>query len=111
MAATPEAKVKTAVRAVLSGYKIYGYWPVPGGYGKATLDFLGCVNGWYFAIETKAPGQKPTPRQLQTIDEMTAAGAVVFVIDGQQTQLDQLRKFLDYVTVINPMQMKEGESQ
>ena len=27
------------------------------------MDFLGCYRGRFFAIETKAPGKKPTLRQ------------------------------------------------
>jgi hypothetical protein len=110
MANTPEGRVKDAVKKVLKDYKIYGYWPVPGGYGKATLDFIGCINGWYFAIETKAPGEKPTPRQLLTIKEMNDAGAVVFVIDGQETQLAQLRAFLSYACMRPPLAVPEVTS-
>jgi hypothetical protein len=81
---TPEGKVKSAVKKLLKRYgsQIYGDWPVPGGYGKSVLDYHGCVNGRYFAIETKAPGGKPTARQDLTINEITMAGAMVFVIDG-----------------------------
>lgn len=107
MSKTPEGQVKDAVRKVLSGYKIYGYWPVPSGYGKATLDFIGCINGWYFAIETKASGEKPTPRQLLTIKEMNDAGAIVFVIDGQETQLAQLRAFLTHVCARSRIEASE----
>lgn len=96
MATTPEGRVKAAVKKVLADYVIYQYWPVPGGYGAPTLDCIGCCNGWFFAIETKAPGEKPTPRQFQTIGDMRKAGAIIFVIDGQPEQLAQLRKVLDY---------------
>lgn len=99
MATTPEGKVKQAVKAVLTDYVIYGYWPVPGGYGAATLDYIGCINGWYFTIETKAPGKKPTPRQEQNITAIRRAGGIVFVIDGDPAQLAELRKFLDAATL------------
>lgn len=90
---TPEGKVKKAVKKVLAdterfGY-IYSHWPVPSGYGKSTLDCLGAIKGLAFAIETKAPGDKPTPLQLTYIDDMQRAGMVVFVIDGDTTELEK----------------------
>ncbi len=108
MGKTPEGLVKDAVKAVLCRHKVYGYWPVPGGFGAATLDFLGCINGWFFAIETKAPGQKPTARQRDTISAMTSAGAVVFVIDGQPSQLLRLEKFLSYAALRAPIEATDA---
>lgn len=87
MAQTPEGKVKSAVKKVLTDSKqwgkIYQFWPVQTGYGAATLDCLGCYQGRAFAIETKAPGGKLTARQKLTIREMEAADMEVFVIDGE----------------------------
>ena len=86
---TPEGKVKAKVKAVLKscGPAVYYDMPVPGGFGKPTLDFIGFAWGHGFAIETKAPGKKPTERQQTTIENMEAAGAKVFVIDGDTTEL------------------------
>ena len=78
--AGPEAKVKARVKRVLKKYSAYQHWPVQTGYGAACLDCHGCVNGHYFAIETKAPGKHPTPRQELTIAEIDEAGGTVFVI-------------------------------
>ncbi len=87
MAQTPEGKVKSAVKKVLTNSKqwgkIYQFWPVQTGYGAATLDCLGCYQGRAFAIETKAPGGKLTARQKLTIREMEAADMEVLVIDGE----------------------------
>lgn len=63
--------------------------PVPSGFGESTLDYIGCYRGKYFAIETKAPGKKPTDRQNMVIDKMRKAGGKVFVIDGDLTELKQ----------------------
>lgn len=81
---TPEGRVKARVKDVLArhGARIYSHWPVLNGMGKPTLDCVGCVNGWYFAVETKAPGERITPRQYRTRREMESAGATVFVIDA-----------------------------
>ena len=81
MDATPEGRVKALVSAYLRS--VPGLWynmPVPSGYGRPTLDYLGCVKGRFFAIETKAPGKKPTGRQEATMEAMRAAGAAVFVV-------------------------------
>lgn len=79
---TPEAKVKAKVNKVLARYKdLYRYMPVPSGYGAPSLDYVCCYRGQFFAIETKAPGKKPTAVQMHTIAAMERAGARVFVID------------------------------
>lgn len=66
----------------LRGIPLYFHMPVQNGMGEPSLDFVGCINGRFFAIETKAPGRKPTPRQLLTIDDMQRANGQVFVYDG-----------------------------
>lgn len=92
MASTPEAKVKARVKATLymmqrKGYPVYFHMPVQNGMGKPTLDFVGCINGKFFAIETKAPGEKPTERQQGTITEMQKAGGNVMVYDGTNPEV------------------------
>lgn len=81
---TPEGKVKAEVKKILASFgdKIDGFWPVPSGYGESHLDYVGCANGWFFCIETKAPGKKPTPRQLERMRRVDNAKGLVFVIDG-----------------------------
>ena len=71
---TPEGRVKKQVSAMLKKYGAYYEMPVPGGFGKSGLDYLGCFMGKFFSIETKAPGKHPTPRQLLTIKAIEAAG-------------------------------------
>jgi hypothetical protein len=85
---TPEGKVKKLVSSYLR--QVPGLWytmPVPSGYGESTLDYMGCYEGRFFAIETKKPGGKPTARQLQTIQAMERSGGKVFIIDGDLTEL------------------------
>lgn len=92
---TPEGKVKAAVKVTLSSYpQLYFEMPVMTGYGRTTLDFVGCYNGLFFAIETKTKGKKPTPRQLETIEQMRAAGAAVFVVIGED-DLTHLKLWLE----------------
>ena len=79
---TPEGKVKLAIRETLRKYAgyIYVYMPVPGGYGRTTLDYLGIADGHGFAIEAKRKGGKPTERQEVIIQQIEAAGGKVFII-------------------------------
>lgn len=101
-----ERTVKDRVKRVLNKYEAYYYMPVPGGYGAATLDFIGCVKGYYFSIETKAPGKKPTARQKVTITRMREAGGKVFVIDGDCSELES---WLQIVTTKPKPMIKKAE--
>ena len=91
MATTPEGRIKIKIKKVLDQYKSFTYvdMPVPGGYGKPSLDFIGSAChpqgiGLAFAIEAKRPGGTPTPRQRMTARLMQAGGIKVFVIDGDE---------------------------
>ncbi len=91
---TPEGKVKAKVKRLLKKHEAYYFMPVQTGYGVPTLDFLGCHRGSFFAIETKAPGKKPTKRQEVIIFEMVCASAEVFVIDGSDLSFQSLEDWL-----------------
>jgi hypothetical protein len=97
---TPEGRVKSRVRKLLSQYQgMFTYWPVPGGFGRATIDVFGCYRGLFFAIETKAEGKKPTLRQTQELSNIERAMGHVFVIAGEDDPaLDRLKEFLDLLT-------------
>jgi hypothetical protein len=87
---TPEGKIKNNINKVLDKYKgrVYKFMPVPGGFGPSSLDYILCVAGTFVAIEAKAPGKKPTPRQNAIIGAIRRSGGTVFVIDGSTAQLD-----------------------
>jgi hypothetical protein len=95
---TPEGKVKALTKRLFKelqreGYPLYYHMPVQNGMGAPTLDFVGCANGAFFAIETKAPGKNPTARQESTIKAMRDAGAEVFVVRDKPS----LREFCVWV--------------
>lgn len=79
---TPEGKTKSKVSAILKKHGAYYEMPVPTGFGKSGLDYTGCHLGRFFAVETKAPGKKPTPRQELTMQAIRDAGGAVFWTDG-----------------------------
>ena len=90
MGVTPEGRIKRAVSRLLKDTPTLFYtMPVPSGFGESTLDYIGCYRGKYFAVETKAPGKKPTDRQNMIIKKMRDAGGAVFVIDGDLSELKQ----------------------
>lgn len=96
---TPEKRVKDKVRSIFNGYPgIYSYWPVPSGYGRTTLDVLGCYRGHFFSIETKAPGKKPTLRQQGELEMIARAMGKTFVIIGVDSPvLGELRDWLNHI--------------
>lgn len=95
MAGTPEGRVKRRVSQILKkADSCYYFMPVQTGYGSPTLDYLGSHRGRAFAIETKAPGKKPTVRQLAIIREMEKAEMKVFVIAGDPVEYEELRLWL-----------------
>jgi hypothetical protein len=82
---TPEGKVKERVKRLLKSFGIYWHMPVMNGMGSPSLDFICCVRGYYLAIETKAPGKKPTPRQELTMKAIAAAGGFVYVVSDDES--------------------------
>jgi hypothetical protein len=97
MGTTPESKVKAKLRKLLKDYPdVYTYWPVPSGFGKTTLDVLGCYRGRFFEVETKAPGKKPTLRQQVELESIGRAMGKTFVITGTDSPVfEELRQWLD----------------
>jgi hypothetical protein len=75
-----ESKVKHKLKAYLQACKSYWFMPVQTGYGATSLDFLCCVNGRFFAYETKRPGKHLTPRQWLVAAQIRAAGGKVFMV-------------------------------
>lgn len=90
---TPEGRVKEKVKKLFKQHGAYYHMPVMNGMGAPTLDFICCIRGYFLAVETKADGKKPTPRQLVTMADMSKAGAFVFVV-ANDADLDRLNAFL-----------------
>ncbi len=82
---TPEGRVKALVRLQLRkefGRRCYAFWPVQTGRGARTLDCLFCVDGRFFAVETKRPGANLTDIQKDTRDDICFAGGIVYKVDN-----------------------------
>lgn len=81
MAATPEAKVKAKIKAILKEHNVYYAMPIGSGYGNSGVpDFLCCVNGKFVAIEAKAGKGTTTALQDKNLREIEGAGGVTLVI-------------------------------
>lgn len=81
MAATPEAKVKAKIKAILKEHSVYYAMPIGTGYGNSGVpDFLCCVNGRFLAIEAKAGKGTTTALQDKNLREIEGAGGVTLVI-------------------------------
>ena len=94
MAATPEAKVKKRIRAVLDRLNIYYAMPIGTGYGNSGVpDFLCCHQGLFIAIEAKAGKGKTTALQDYHLEKIAAAGGVAMVVN--ENNVDQLEELLN----------------
>lgn len=83
---TPEGRIKKRVKELLDSASCHHFWPVQNGMGSATLDCITArpSDGHVLAIETKAPGERPTARQKATARDMMARGWLVVIYDGDR---------------------------
>ena len=89
MSRTPEGVVKDKVKKVLNEYRAWYFMPVSNGFGKHGIpDFVCCVKGHFFTVETKAPGGKPTPLQEEQMRQIQRHSGRCFVVDGDTTLLE-----------------------
>lgn len=94
MADTPEGKVKKAVKKLLKERGIWYCMPIGTVWGNSGVpDFICCVNGRFFAVETKAPGKRAntTAMQDEQIMGIHKSGGAAIVIDD----VNQLKEALD----------------
>ena len=83
-----EGDVKKLVKKVLDTTSdCWWFMPPANGYGRSGIpDFLGCVAGNLFAIETKFGKGTTTPNQTREINNLTSAGAKVWIV--RETSVD-----------------------
>lgn len=96
MAATPEVKIKTKVRAWLTARGIWYCQPVATGFGPSGVpDIVACWQGRMLGIEVKAPGKRSntTTMQERQLAQITAAGGIAIVVDDV-SQLDDMEASL-----------------
>lgn len=78
-----------------SGVRCYFRMPVPSGYGRSGLDYEGCIEGFFFAIEAKSPDDDAdmTPLQRETAVAILRGGGKVFVISRPEG-LDAFKRWV-----------------
>jgi hypothetical protein len=91
---TPEAKVKAKIKKVLDSVPgCYFFMPPANGYGRAGIpDFVGCLNGRFFAIEAKAGKGKTTALQDREIAQIKSCGGFAIVVN--EVNVDELKTLL-----------------
>ena len=93
MAATPEAKVKNAVRKILDALDIYHFMPPANGFGRAGIpDIIGCMDGHFIAIECKAGKGTTTALQDRELNAILNHGGTVYI--AREHNLDDLKLLL-----------------
>jgi hypothetical protein len=82
VAATPEKKVKTAIKSWLDAHKFYHFSPIGGPFAvHGVPDIIVCAKGRFIGIECKAPGKEKntTANQDDHISRINTAGGLSFV--------------------------------
>lgn len=76
----PEYAVKQDIKELLTSIGAYFFMPVPTGYGRRGIgDIIGCHEGCFFSIETKAEGKLPTKWQEKEMQAVHAAAGIAIV--------------------------------
>ena len=83
-----EGDVKKIVKQVLNDTPdCWWFMPPANGYGRSGIpDFVGCQKGHMFAIETKFGTNTTTANQKRELQQLTAAGAEVWIV--RETTVD-----------------------
>ena len=96
---TPEGKVKSAIKKVLTARGAYFVMPMGTGYGTAGApDFVVCVDGVFVGIEAKAGKGQTTALQQANLLAIVRAGGAALVIN--EHNMDQLKGLLDALPAI-----------
>lgn len=91
---TPEAKVKAAVKKMLTTSGVYFFLPPGVGYGRAGIpDIVACDKGRFLAIECKAGKGKTTALQEKELASIRAAGGTAMIIN--ENNINTLQEYLN----------------
>lgn len=80
-----EGDVKKAVKVVLASTpKCWWFMPAMNGFGRSGIpDFVGMVNGQFFAVETKFGGYKTTAHQDREIAAIRNGNGRAWIVNEQ----------------------------
>jgi hypothetical protein len=95
MAATPEGKVKAAVRKILDAADVYYFMPPGMGLGRAGIpDIICCMDGFFVAFELKAGKGKTTALQDREIAAINSHGGKAVVIN--ESNIDDVHAIIKW---------------
>jgi pantoate kinase len=101
MAATPEAKVKAKIKAILKEHNVYYAMPIGSGYGNSGVpDFLCCVSGKFVAIEAKAGKGEPTALQEKNLRQIKEAGGLAVVIREAELENGYFAELINLIKAV-----------
>jgi len=90
---TPEGRVKEAVKKVMRKHGVWYFMPMQNGFGVVGIpDFICCIDGLFFTVETKAPGKRDntTPNQQRVMREILEHGGYAIVADDAKQVEDYI---------------------
>ena len=95
MSKKPESRLQRKIRTRLASefprswfIKIHGSPFQPSG----TADLLGCVEGLFFALEVKMPGEEPSELQKDSLREIRRAGGIAECVETEEEAVAIVRK-------------------
>lgn len=86
-----EADVKENVKRIFRAFApdVWWFMPVASGYGvQGVPDFIACVHGWFFGIETKFGDNKPSVHQRIQADNIDRAHG--YIMYCYETDLEKV---------------------
>jgi hypothetical protein len=98
MAQTPEGKVKVEVKKILKEYGVWFFCPMQNGFGVVGIpDFICCLDGHFFAIETKAPKKLSnlTPNQIRVIEDIKNHNGSAIVVSDAELVREYIKEYRD----------------
>ena len=96
MAMTPEAKVKKKVKEMLDAMGVYHFSPYQAGFGRAGIpDIIGCLAGYFIAIECKAGKGTTTALQERELNRILNAGGYALVVN--EKNINQLQEITEWI--------------
>ena len=96
VASTPERKVKEKVVTVLKQYGAYYFFPATYGLGRAGIpDIIGCLDGYFIAIECKAGKGTTTALQERELNRILNAGGYALVVN--EKNINQLQEITEWI--------------
>ena len=96
MASTPEHKVKTKLKKILDEMGIWHFSPYQAGMGRAGIpDIIGCLDGYFIAIECKAGKGTTTALQERELNRILNAGGYALVVN--EKNINQLQEIAQWI--------------